>query len=67
MVWVDCRELGMDSKELHNYFLNKAGVWFDEGYIFGRGGDGYERINIACSRKLLEEALKRMEAAVRDL
>ncbi len=67
LVWVDCRELGMDSKELHNYFLNKAGVWFDEGYIFGRGGDGYERINIACSRKLLEEALKRMEAAVRDL
>ncbi|MBL4935705.1 pyridoxal phosphate-dependent aminotransferase [Clostridium sp. YIM B02515] len=67
LVWVDCRGLGMDSKELHNFFLNKAGVWFDEGYIFGRGGEGYERINIACSRKLLEEALKRIEAAVRDL
>jgi len=67
LVWIDCRGLDMDSKELHNFFLNKAGVWFDEGYIFGRGGDGYERINIACSRKLLEEALKRMEAAVRDL
>ncbi|ERI89495.1 putative hemolysin [Clostridiales bacterium oral taxon 876 str. F0540] len=67
LVWIDCRELGFDSKKLHQFFLETAGVWFDEGYIFGTGGEGFERINIACSRGLLEEALKRIEKAVNSL
>ena len=39
----------------------------DEGYIFGEEGQGYERINVAMPRSLVEEAMKRMEKAVRWL
>ena len=64
LVWLDCKELNMGGKELHEFFLKEAKVWFDEGYIFGENGDGFERINIACPRVLLEEGLSRMNRAL---
>lgn len=67
LVWMDFRELGMDAKALEEFMLNKAKLWLDEGYIFGEGGVGFERINIACSRATLTEALHRLEKAVHDL
>jgi cystathionine beta-lyase len=42
----------------------KARVGLDDGYIFGSGGSGFQRINIACPRSTLEEGLGRIEAAV---
>jgi cystathionine beta-lyase len=39
----------------------------DDGPIFGQGGEGFQRLNIACPRKTLEKGLKRIEAAVNDL
>lgn len=47
--------------------LNKAKIWFDEGYIFGKEGEGFERINIACPRSILKEALKRIKVAIKSL
>lgn len=67
LVWLDCRDLGMDAVELHEFMLNNAKVWFDEGYIFGQGGEGFERINIGCPRTYLEEGLRRMEKAINNL
>lgn len=42
----------MDPLSLKNFLLEKAKVAFDDGYIFGPGGEGFERINIACPRSL---------------
>jgi cystathionine beta-lyase len=44
----------------------KAKVGLDDGFIFGSGGSGYQRINIACPRSRLEEGLRRIEAALAE-
>lgn len=67
LVWLDCRELGMDAMALNNFMNRKAKVGLDDGYLFGTSGAGFERINIACPRSLLEEGLKRIENAVNSL
>lgn len=67
LVWLDCRELGMKQKDLVDFFINKARVGLNDGTSFGAGGEGFMRINIACPRSLLEEALKRIEQAVKSI
>ncbi len=67
LVWLDCRNLGLDNMALRAFFREKARVGFDDGYIFGPSGAGFQRMNIACPRALLEEALKRIESAVNHL
>lgn len=68
LVWLDCRGLGIDDpKELQRFFSEKAKVGMNAGYTFGPGGEGFMRINIACARSILEEALKRIEEAVKLL
>jgi cystathionine beta-lyase len=47
--------------------LKKAKVWLDEGYIFGREGRGFERINVACPRSILSQGLQRIEKTVNSL
>jgi cystathionine beta-lyase len=67
LVWLDCRALGLDNDDLEQLMLNEARVYLDEGYIFGEEGAGFERINIACPRSLLKEALERIRSAVHKL
>lgn len=64
--WLDFRALGMDEKELEDFMVHKA-LWFtDEGYVFGEGGKGFERINLACTRQVLQDALDRLYAAIQE-
>jgi cystathionine beta-lyase len=67
LVWLDCREMGMEHKELETFMRTQAKVALDEGYIFGEGGEGFERINIACPRSILEKALIQVQKAVEKL
>jgi cystathionine beta-lyase len=67
LVWLDCRKLGMDNLTMRSFFREKAKVGFDDGYIFGPAGAGFERMNIACPRSVLMEALNRIEKAIRNL
>jgi cystathionine beta-lyase len=61
LVWLDCRDLGMTDQQLRSFMRKTVKVGLDDGYIFGSGGSGYQRINIACPRSRLEEALLRIE------
>lgn len=63
--WFDCRALGLDKDALEDLMLNQAKVYFDEGYIFGAEGEGFERINLACPRSTLDEALVRIRDAIK--
>lgn len=63
-LWLDCRSLGMGTKELEAFLLEKARVWFNQGHIFGRAGEGFVRMNIACPRRTLERALQQMKSAI---
>ncbi len=67
LLWLDCRALGMDDKALSNFMKKKAKVGFDDGAMFGLGGSGFERMNIACPRSILKDALQRIEKAVKNL
>ena len=62
--WMDFRELGLDKKALEDLLHSKAELFFDEGYIFGDEGIGFERMNIACPTKILMQALERLEAVI---
>ncbi|MDP6564212.1 MAG: MalY/PatB family protein [Alphaproteobacteria bacterium] len=64
LVWLDCRALGLDQAQLEDLTLNKAGLYLDEGYIFGEEGAGFERINVACPRAILADAMHRLANAV---
>lgn len=60
LLWVDMRGYEKDASSLEDKLQREAGVLFNEGYIFGTGGRGFERINCACPRSILQEALQRM-------
>lgn len=64
LIWLDCRALGYSTRELSRFMRDKAKLWLDDGYVFGKGGEGFERINIACPRSVLKEALDRIYRAV---
>ena len=63
--WWDCRELFSDHLEMEDFMQKKAHLFFDEGYIFGDTGKGFERINLACPKKVLSDALNRLCAALK--
>ena len=67
LIWLDCQSLGLPGKKLDDLMVHKAGLWLDDGEMFGAGGEGFQRINIACPRAVLEQALLRLEAAVADI
>lgn len=67
LIWLNCKALNMAPKELNQFFLEKAKVAMNEGATFGPGGAGFMRMNIACPRSRLVEALERIEAAVKQL
>ena len=64
LVWLDFSALGLDGKKLNDLIVNRAGLWLDSGSIFGAGGEGFQRVNIACPRAILHKALTQLEYAV---
>ena len=64
LVWLDCRDLGLDHDSLIDLFVNKAGLALNDGEMFNPGGEGFMRLNVGCPRKTLEAA---MESLYRQL
>ena len=60
--WIDMRSLGI--KTPAKKILGMSGVWLHEGSVFGQSGEGYVRMNIACPRQVLKEALDRIQTAL---
>ncbi len=67
LVWLDCRGLGINPKELKSFMNKEAKVGLNDGRDFGAGGEGFQRMNIACPRQILKQALTCMEQAVKKL
>lgn len=67
LLWVDFNSLNVDEKDLKDALINKGKVALNSGSSFGIGGDGYYRINLACPRAMVLEALKRIEFAINSL
>ncbi len=67
LVWIDLNAYISDPVALERLMQNTAKVAFDEGYIFGEEGNGFERINVATQRSVIEEVMKRMKLAIDTL
>lgn len=65
LLWVDCRALGLDVPGLKELMFKQARVAFSEGSVFGAEGAGFLRMNLACPRSILAEALDRFRDAIR--
>ena len=64
LAWLDFRALGHSAQELDNMLKRRARLWLNRGDMFGAGGDGFARLNAACPRSMLEEAMKRLKNIV---
>ena len=64
LLWIDFRELGLKEEELTELIEKKAGLWLSSGEIFGSHGAGFQRMNIACPRSRLKEAMEKLEKSV---
>lgn len=67
LLWMDFRDLGLNSSELEELILEEARVGLDFGSWFGPGGEGFLRLNFACPREILEEGLSRIAEAVKTV
>ena len=64
MAWIDFNKLGMKQDDLIDFMKKKAKLGLDTGTKFGVNGQGFMRLNYACSRKVLEKALQQMKKAI---
>ena len=63
LAWLDCRKTGIQGNPCE-FFIKEAGVALNDGASFGKGGEGFVRLNFACTRDILTQALERMKVAL---
>ncbi|MCI8537812.1 MAG: pyridoxal phosphate-dependent aminotransferase [Oscillospiraceae bacterium] len=63
LMWADFRSFGLAPRELDEFFSKEALLFLNAGDMFGPGGEGFQRINLACPRRCLETAMDRLDQA----
>ena len=66
LAWLDCSGLGLSASELDHAVTNKAKLWLNNGPVFGLGGKGFQRLNAACPRSVLQKGLERLLSVGRN-
>ena len=64
LLWLDCSALRMPSKALSGFLRQNQGLFLSAGSDFGRNGDDFLRMNIACPPELLSEGLMKLKAGI---
>ncbi len=64
LVWLDCRDLGLNHDELIHLFVDKAHLALNDGEMFGKQGAGFMRLNIGSPRSVLKKALDQLRDAL---
>ena len=65
LVWLDCRELHLNHEQLVDLFVNKAHLALNDGEMFGKGGEGFMRMNVGTPRSILKKALDQLREAIK--
>ena len=65
LLWLDCRAMGGDDKQLKRYLVREAGVGLSPGILFGEQGSGFVRMNIGAPRSVIAQALENIARAER--
>ena len=66
LLWLDFRAYGLSAKELEHFMKMDAQLFFDDGYMFGQSSEGFKRINMACPTWVIEQAMDRLLAAMKE-
>jgi cystathionine beta-lyase len=61
LAWLDCNDIGISVQNLDDALVQKGKLWLSSGLTFGKGGKGFERMNTACPRSVLHNALDRLK------
>lgn len=64
LVWLDMRKIELGERSMKEFLVKEARLGFNDGTTFGPGGKGFQRINIACPRAVLEKALIQLRDAL---
>ncbi|MFP4024233.1 MAG: MalY/PatB family protein [Thiohalospira sp.] len=67
LMWLDCSGLNLKNKDLKDFMINDAGLGFNDGRMFGTGGDGFMRMNVASPKQAIKIALNKLREAVNKL
>lgn len=62
LMWLDLRRLGMDVHVMEKSLMQEAHLFMDDGFYFGQGGDGFERMNVAVPFQVIQEAMDRLQS-----
>ncbi len=66
LIWLDCSGMNMDTNQLQNFMVHKAGLGLNKGTTFGPGGERHLRLNVGCPRSILEEAMEKLSVAMKN-
>lgn len=67
LIWMDFRAYGYTDQELNRVMQKEAKLWLDDGPMFGQGGSGFMRLNLAAPKSLVEDAMERLYHAFGQL
>lgn len=63
LVWLDCTALGLSDQELKQRLINEGKIAVSPGISYGKGGEGFIRLNVGCTHETVQEGLKRLKVA----
>ncbi len=64
MIGMDCGDWNMPGDALKDFFIKKAKLGFNDGRVFGTGGEGFMRMNVACPKATVEKAMDQLKQAL---
>ena len=67
LMWLDFNGVGIPQDKIQDFLINEAKVAMNDGATFGENGKGFFRMNVACPRYMVEEAVEKIEKAIRNL
>jgi cystathionine beta-lyase len=67
LLWLNCKSLHLEDEKLNDFFIEKAQLGLNRGSVFGKGGEGFMRMNVACPKSTLEKALHQLKLAKETL
>ncbi|MGD1818110.1 MAG: MalY/PatB family protein [Pleomorphochaeta sp.] len=65
LMWLDCKTITSDCEKLAAFIREETGLYLTAGNHYGKGGEGFLRMNVACSKKVVTEALKKLDKAIK--
>ena len=65
LAWFDCRSLGLGNRQLELFLTQEASLYLNQGYVFGKTGSEFLRINLACPTSVIRDSLTRFYAAAK--